>query len=86
MQVFDVKFLDFAKNGNRYFMLFGSEHASIDELTDDLRENTIVSGLRFIWRREGNETIIEDEMPVSISKNAIYSISLPSGSIVRYEG
>ena len=80
-----MKFLDFAKNGNRYFMLFGSEHATIDDLTDDLRENTVVSGVHFIWRREGDEVIIEDETPVALSKHAIYSIALPTRKVIRYE-
>lgn len=83
MQVFDVKFLDISNKGHRHFILFGSDHPNIDALTEDLRENTVVSGVRLIWRRDGEDIVIDDEFPVTISKHAIYTISLPNCSAVR---
>jgi hypothetical protein len=85
MQVFDVKFNDVNRTGNRFYVLFASDHATVDALTEDLREYGIVSGVKLIWHRDEKEIVIDDTRPIAISKTAVYSIQLPEYPVARYE-
>ena len=85
MHIYDVKFTDISNNGQRFYILFGTHHKTIDELTKDLQDNHLVAGIKLRWHREGQDFVIDDQFPVCISKTSIYSISLPAHKIVRYE-
>ena len=81
MQVFDVKLNDINQYGKRYYILFGSDHQTIDELTDELRKNGIVSGVKLITKRDEGALVVMDSMPVAISKTAVYTIQLPNAPV-----
>lgn len=78
MKVFDVKLNDCNQFGKRYYILFGSDFETIDELTKELRDHGIVSGVKLRTRKVDGVLLVDDTDPVAIAKSAVYTIQLPN--------